>query len=138
MADPIKIDGLAEFTRNLKKLDSELPKAVRVALNQAANLVVGAAKPSVPARSGRAARTIRAASTRTAVRITAGGPRAPYYPWLDFGGRVGRKKSIKRPFLKDGRYLYAAYYAEKSSGRFQDVMSAALLDVATRAGLVVE
>jgi hypothetical protein len=138
MTEPIKIDGLAQFTRDLKKLDSDLPKAVRVANNQAADLVVTTARPLVPRRTGKAAGSIRAQSTRTAVRVTEGGPRAPYMPWLDFGGKVGRQHAVKRPFIKEGRYLYPAYRRKRDSGEFQEVMTAALLDVAARAGVEVD
>jgi hypothetical protein len=137
MADPILIDGLAQFQRNLRAMDSDLPKALRIAMNQAADVVVSDAKPRVPKKTGKAAASIKAASTRTAVRIKAGGRRAPYYPWLDFGGAVGRKRSIRRPFLKDGRYLYEAYFSKKASGEFEAVLTKALLDVATQAGVVV-
>src|SRR6266516_6672861 len=101
MAEAIRIDGLAEFTRNLRKLDAEVPKALRVALNGCAEIVLGYARPRVPSRSGRAASTLRARSTRTAVRVSAGGRRAPYYPWLDFGGRVGRHKKTRRAFIRE-------------------------------------
>lgn len=138
MTDPIRIDGLAQFQRDLKKLDSDLPKALRVALNSAADLVVGKARPEVPKRSGRAARSIRSRSTRTAVRVTGGGNRAAYYPWLDFGGRVGRNHSVQRPFLKEGRYIYDGYFRLKTSGEFQTVLSKALLDVARQAGIEVD
>lgn len=138
MADAIKVDGLAEFARSLKKLDSDLPKALRVALNEAAQVVVDYAVPRIPKRSGRAARTVKARSTRTAVRVVAGGNRAPYYPWLDFGGRVGRRRSVQRPFMKDGRYIYAGYFAKSRSGEFQDVLTKALLGVAAQAGVVVD
>lgn len=133
----IKITGLKEFNKSLKALDAELPKAVRVAMNKAAQLVVDEAKPHVPSRSGKAARSIRGQSTRTAVRVTAGGAKAPYYPWLDFGGRVGRRKQTQRAFSTDGRYLYPAYFKLRDSGEFVDIMSAALADVARSAGLEV-
>lgn len=138
MAEAIRIDGLAQFSRNLKQLDGELPKALRIALNEAADVVVGAAVPRVPKRTGRAARTIRARSTRTAVRVSAGGKRAPYFPWLDFGGKVGRKRSVERAFMKDGRYLYRAYFDKSRSGEFQDVLTRALIGVAEQAGVVVD
>jgi hypothetical protein len=84
--EAIKIKGLAEFNRNLRKLDSDLPKALRVALNQAADVVVDAARPrrcrAAPAGPQRRSRR----STRTAARVKGGGARVPYYPWLDFGG----------------------------------------------------
>lgn len=138
MANAIKIDGLSQFSRNLKALDSELPKALRVALNEAADMVVGGARARVPKRSGRAAASIRAASTRTAVRVKAGGKRASYYPWLDFGGRVGRRRSVKRAFLKEGRYLYDTYFDLSGSGRLQQVLERSLLDVARQAGVEVD
>lgn len=136
MAEPIRIDGLAEFSRNLRKLDRELPKGLRIALNEAANVIVGYAQPRVPRRSGRAARSIKARSTRTAVRVQGGGARVPYYPWLDFGGRVGRKRSINRPFKKEGRYIYAGYHAKKTE--FSSVLERALLQVAASAGVEVD
>lgn len=133
----IRIDGLAEFSRNLKKLDSDLPKALRLALNDAADLVVTDTRKRVPKRSGKAAASIRAASTRTAVRVKAGGRKAPYYPWLDFGGRVGRRRSVIRPFLKEGRYLYDVYFEHRDSGRLQHIVNRSLLRIASQAGVEV-
>lgn len=135
----IKIEGLREFQRNLRKLDNDLPKTLRIAMNQAADLVVQDAKPRVPKKTGKAQASIKVASTRTAVRVKAGGRRAPYYPWLDWGGAVGRKKSVRRPFIKDeGRYLYRSYFDLKASGEFQLALEKALLDVAAQAGVVID
>lgn len=84
------------------------------------------------------------------VEISEGGEAAPHVPWLDFGGTVGRGRrttarvtltgtgdgrvrvqrrtvgskgtgSVKRPFLKDGRYLYPAYY-----DRYDEMVEATL------------
>lgn len=131
----IHIDGLREFQRGLKELDRDLPKALRIALNAAADVVVTEAKPRVPARSGRARGTVKARSTRTLSRVVGGGNRAPYYPWLDFGGRVGKSRSVRRPFLKDGRYIYKAFFANR--GRYEEVLEESLVDVARRAGIEV-
>lgn len=136
MAEPIQIKGLAEFSRNLRKLDSDLPKALRLAMNEAANVIVDYAQPRVPRRSGRAARSIKARSTRTAVRIQGGGARVPYYPWLDFGGRVGRKRSINRPFMKEGRYIYAGFHAKRAT--FEQVLVESLIKTARSAGVEVD
>lgn len=138
MGEAIRIDGLAQFQRNLKKLDSDLPKALRVALNEAAELVATGAKRHVPSRTGKAVASIRVASTQTAVRVREGGSRAPYMPWLDFGGRVGRRKQTKRPFIGDGRYIYPTYFEERDSGRIQQVLTDALLGVARQAGVEVD
>jgi hypothetical protein len=63
----------------------------------------------VPERTGRAAGSVRAASTQTGARVSGGSAAVPYYGWLDFGGSVGRKRSVHRPFLKTGRYIWRAF-----------------------------
>lgn len=136
MADPIKIDGLNEFVKNLKKLDSDLPKAVRMAFNTAADVVVADARPKIPRSSGKAKASVKARSTRTASRVVGGSARVPYYPWLDFGGRVGRNKSVRRPFLKEGRYIYNAYFANRA--RYAEIVEESLLDVVRQAGIEVD
>ena len=141
MTDAIKIDGLKQFNKNLKTLDSDLPKAVRLALNDAAQIVVDDARPRVPKgsgkRPGRARRSVKAQSTRTRARVSGGGGKVPYYPWLDFGGRVGRNRSVHRPFKRKGRYIYRAYFRARDSGEFQDTLNASLVDVARKAGIEV-
>jgi hypothetical protein len=134
--DPIKIEGLTEFVRSLRKLDSDLPKALRVSFNTAADLVVDYARPRVPSRSGKARRSVKARSTREAVRVVGGSRTVPYYPWLDFGGTVGKGKSVRRPFIKEGRYIYAGYFARRA--QVEEGMVEALLDVARQAGVDVE
>lgn len=134
--EAIRVTGLKEFQRNLKKLDAELPKALRMAFNGAADVVVNEARPRVAKRSGRAAGTVKARSTQTASRVVGGGNKAPYYPWLDFGGRVGRKRSVSRPFLKHGRYIYDAYFDNQS--RYGELLEQGLLEVAASSGVVIE
>jgi len=131
--DPIKIEGLAEFSRNLRKLDNDLPKALRVAHNEAADVVANWAAARVPRRSGRAGRSVKARSTRTEGRVIGGGRSVPYYPWLDFGGRVGRSRSVRRPFVKGGRFIYPGYSRQKD--KVNRVLLKALLQVAQQAGL---
>lgn len=111
MAELIKIDGWAQFSKNLRKIDNDLPKMLREVANDGANIVVDWARPKIPTASGKAARTLKAKSTRTEARVQGGGKAAPYYPWLDFGGRVGRRRSVVRPFVKEGRYIYAGLAA---------------------------
>jgi hypothetical protein len=100
------------LNRSLRKLDKDAPKQLRLVGNKAALLIVNVAKPKVPigpAAGGHASTSIKAASTRTAARVSAGSKRFPYMPWLDFGGRVGRNKATVRKFLKSGRYIWKAY-----------------------------
>jgi hypothetical protein len=134
--EAIKVSGLREFQRNLKKLDAELPKALRLAFNGAAQVVVEDARPKVPTLTGKAASTVKARSTQTASRVVGGGNKAPYYPWLDFGGKVGRRRSVTRPFLNSGRYIYDAYFDNRA--RYSELLLQGLLDVATAANLEVD
>lgn len=135
MIEPIKIDGLAAFSRNLRKLNGDLPKALRLALNDATDLVVNEATRRIPSRTGRAKASIKAKSTRTQSRIAGGAKRVPYFGWLDFGGRRGREQKVSRAFRKQGRYLYAAY-ADKQS-EFDAALTRGLLTVAQQAGVEV-
>jgi hypothetical protein len=134
--EPIRIEGLAQFSKNLRKLDNELPKALRVAMNGAAQIVVDEAVPNIPRKSGRAARSVKARSTRTAVRVAGGGARVPYYPWLDFGGKVGPGKSVSRPFIREGRYLWAGYGRKRDA--VDEAVRKALLSVVADAGVEVD
>lgn len=134
----IHVSGLREFNRGLRRLDSEAPKGLRIAGNKAAQIVVDEAKPRVPlgpGKGGHAKTSIKAASTRTAARVSAGGRRFPYYPWLDFGGRVGRRNSVRRPFLREGRYIWRAFADRRED--VQKTLKDELVAVARGAGLEV-
>jgi hypothetical protein len=132
----IGIDGLAEFNRGLRKLDKEAPKGLKVALNVAADLLISHTRMVVPKRTGAAAKSLQAKSTRTSARVSVGGKKAPYYPWLDFGGKTGRKRSVVRPFYKEGRYLYPTL--RKINPEIQAALAGALEQVARDAGLDVD
>lgn len=135
-SEAIRVVGLNEFQRNLKKLDADLPKALRVGFNGAADLVVNDARPKIPTVSGKARGSVKARSTQTASRIVGGSNKAPYYPWLDFGGKVGRGRSVSRPFYKHGRYIYESYFTNRD--RYAELLQDALLDVARQAGVEVD
>ena len=120
--EPIKVTGLTEFRRNLKTISADLPKCIRVANNEVADLVVVWVKDHMENRSGGAVSTVRAASTQKEVRVREGSARKPYVPWLDFGGRVGPKGAVKRRFYSDGRYLYPALHDRR------DVLTEKLAD----------
>lgn len=134
MADAIRINGLNEFVRSLKAIDNELPKVLRVAFNAAGEDIVRDARADVPSRTGKAKGSVRGSSTQKAFRITGGSKRVPYYPWLDFGGTTPR--GGKRPFKKDGRYIYASY--AKHRDELAVLLEAALTDAARAAGIEVD
>lgn len=136
MIEKVGVQGLTELRRSLKKLDANLPKAMRVALNEASDYLISRARPQIPQRTGAARASLKARSTGTAVRVGVGGRKAPYFPWLDFGGRTGRNRSVARPFIKEGRYLYPTL--RKDRQQFTDIMQGALTAVAENAGLEVD
>lgn len=134
MPDAIRITGLNEFVRGLKRINSDIPKILRVAFNEAGGTIVTEARAGVPSKTGRARASVRAQSTQKAFRITGGSKKVPYYPWLDFGGSTPR--GGRRPFLKDGRYIYASYF--KHRDELGGLLEKALIDAARAAGVEVD
>lgn len=136
-SDAVGVHGLNEFVKNLKKLDNDLPKALRLSFNEISKVVVDDAEKRIPTVSGRARRSIKAKSTQKAARLSGGSKGVPYYGWLDFGGE-GRVKGRpgKRPVKKEGRYLYAAYF--KHRDEIPALMEQALLEIAEQAGVEID
>lgn len=134
-SNAVGIDGLNEFVRNLKTLDNDLPKALRLSFNEVTKVVVNDAAPRVPSKTGRARKSVKAKSTQKAARLSGGSKGVPYYGWLDFGGKGGKGKANVRPFKKDGRYLYAAYY--KHRDEIPALMERALLEIARQSGVEI-
>ncbi len=132
----IRVEGLREFQRALRSMDNDLPKQIRVILNDATGIVVAYAQPRIPRKTGRAAASVKARSSQREARVAVGGNRAPYYPWLDFGGQ-GRVagRPAPRPFIREGRYLYPALTVKRQE--VTDVMSRGIAALAERAGLEV-
>lgn len=131
-ADAIKLQGLKELQAALKRLDGESQKMLRVVFNDAADIVVTDARRGVPTRTGKARASVKAQSGQREARVIGGGKRVPWYPWLDFGGRVGRDRSIHRRFEPDGRYIYPAY--RRNRGEVFDAMQTGLVKLLRSVG----
>lgn len=114
MKPEIKVEGLRDTIRSLRQVDTEAPRAVRVANLEAAELVAGAARSlagqAFQSRSGRAAGSIRALASQRDARVKAGGRDAPHLPWLDFGGAIRHEGHVHavRPFQRSGRVMLPA------------------------------
>lgn len=137
MSDAIRIEGLKEFQKALRDMDRDLPKVMRVVFNEASSVVIDWATPRIPRRTGRAVKSVRARSSQREARVGIGGNRAPYMPWLDFGGE-GRIKGrpAARPFIKKGRYLYAGLDATRDE--VTKIMTEGLAQLAAQAGLEMD
>lgn len=116
----VEVRGLAELSRAFKAVDTDIPKELRDALKVIAERVVGVAQQRMPFGSGKAAKSVKPRATAKGAGIAFGGTAAPYMPWLDFGGSVGRghqpgkawSGAIKRDWkgvpTGEGRYVYPA------------------------------
>ena len=102
----IQVTGLKDLRKALRDVAKDAPKELSAGLAEASEIVASAARPKVPARTGRAAASIKVRKQSTGAALAVGGARAGYFPWLDFGGRTGKHKSVRRPFLREGRYIY--------------------------------
>lgn len=136
MVAKIQVQGLREFQAALRTMDKDLPKQLRLALNEASGIVVDYAGARMPKKTGRAAASLKARSSQREARVALGGRRAAWAPWLDFGGQ-GRVKGRppKREFIKDGRYVYQGLKVKRDE--ITGVLERALTDLAKGAGLEV-
>lgn len=120
----VQVEGLNKFARSMRKVDATFPARMRAGLNLAAAEVAAEARSRVPKKSGTLAGTIRPSSTTRQARVSMGGKRAPYAGFIEFGGNVGRKKSVHREFIPGGRYLFPAF---KDKRKQVEVLLAATL-----------
>ena len=112
MGNEIRIDGLKELRAKLKEL--ERSDVVRKEFNASMVGIVreirDAVRDQMPEVSGAAKRSVGVRTGANALAIHAGGPNAPYYPWLDFGGTLpadGKRLNEQHlPFFHEGRWIY--------------------------------
>lgn len=111
--DPVRIEGVREVSTALRAVGKEAAKELRDGMKEIAESVAADVRGKVPSRTGKAARSVKAKGNNRGAGISFGGRAAEYYPFLDFGGSVGRKDSVKRPFIPEGRYVYPTIGAHK-------------------------
>lgn len=110
------VTGLRELNAALKALDADAQKAMSAALKEIAEGVASDVRSLVPRRSGRLAASYKPRGSAKGAAIAFGGSSAPYAPWIEFGGSVGKghdrraphSGATKRAIVKGGRYLYPA------------------------------
>lgn len=116
----VKITGLKELSGAFRAVDDNLPVELKAKFLGVAQHIVGIAQQRMPHITGRAQNSVKARASARGAAIAFGGSAAPYMPWLDFGGSVGRghkpgvawSGAIKRDWqgvpLGEGRYVYPA------------------------------
>jgi hypothetical protein len=118
-----EVEGLIAMKKAFRLAHDGTQRAIQRRLKAVAALVASEVAGRVPVRSGRAASSVRALATQESASVAAGGARAPYYAFLDFGGSTGRghvpgaadSGSVRREWYGrggsgggEGRYLYPA------------------------------
>lgn len=132
----IETDGLNELRSAFRRLGRGGNKEIKEFTIAAATLIVKKGRPMVPRRRGKARRSWAVSSDAKGAKVTYGGPTAPYMSWLDFGGRVGRRKSVLRPYIPSGRYLYPT--VGKYQKQIRAMADETLAEMAENSGLKVD
>jgi hypothetical protein len=128
----VEVKGIRQLVKALNDVSDDAKNEVKGAMRRIAERVTDKVKAKVPKRTGRAAASYKPRASTRGASIAFGGTKAPYAPWLDFGGKVGRNNSASRPFIRKGRYLYPTIADEGPA--IQDELEDALDELARRAG----
>lgn len=130
----VNVSGLPEVRRALRRIEGDLPGVLQSASKRVAQMIVADAKARVPIgppANGHVRSSYKATPSRSGYAVRAGGAKYLYLPWLEFGGRVGRRHAVRRKRIKEGRYLWVALANKRSE--IYGVMRDELGDVARRA-----
>ena len=134
MSVRVEVEGLTRAIGNLYTFERRLPGMGRETETESADIVARHARPRIPsgpAAGGHAAGSVRS----TGSQVVGGGSRFPYFPWLDFGGRVGRNNSVNRRFVRSGRYIWRSFADNKQ--RIEGQMEDAVVQTGRSSGLEV-
>lgn len=135
MTPGVRVRGLREVVAALREADAEVPKRLREHLLPIARLIVAGTATKVPRGTGSAAGSLSARAGQRGASVAFGGASAPYFPWLDYGGSVGKghrpgvpwSGSVTRPWMPGGRYVYPTI------AEHRDEIAQAALDAVSRA-----
>lgn len=101
----IRVQGLDEIRRGLRRLNSELPKELTRIHKKAATVVADAARARAPRRSGRLAGSIKPQAGQRYARVAAGRKAVPYAGPIHFGWP--KRNIAPQPFLTDSVEAHA-------------------------------
>lgn len=124
----VEATGLKEFDAKVHRLVSLTDHVVLDSETYAAKVTVDTARPSVPVLTGAAAASLRVVDYSDGAAATGGNSAVPYYGWLEFGGDAGRKHSVHRATVPEGRYLRPAFVQnlDKIERKMDDLMNDAI------------
>lgn len=101
----VRARGLDGFQHDLEVAEDHLVDGVRTLMSELAHDSAEDARDRARGgkKSGTSMNSIRALGP-----VVRAGDDVPWYGFADFGGRVGRKRSISRRYIKGGRWLFPA------------------------------
>lgn len=101
----VQVRGLDGFQHELLVSETRLVDGIRSLMSELAEETAEDARAR--ARSGKLTGASMASIRAHGTTVRAGDD-VPWYGFADFGGRVGRKRSVVRRYIKGGRWLYPA------------------------------
>lgn len=101
----VKARGLDGFMHEMEVAEERLTEGVRDLMGDLSKEAASDARDNARRgkKSGDAMNSIRAMGP-----VVRAGDDIPYYGFADFGGRVGKDRSIVRTYIKGGRWLFPA------------------------------
>lgn len=101
----VRARGLDGFTHELEVAQDRLIDGVRSLMSELADETADDARTRARRgqKTGASMNSIRAMGP-----VVRAGDDVPWYGFADFGGRVGRNRSIHRTYIKGGRWLFPA------------------------------
>ncbi len=87
MATPaVQVEGMREFLSELRKMDTQWPKEMRLANKEAATVALPGVRRLIPVRSGRLKKSLRVLATQRRASVAVGSQkRVPYAHPINFG-----------------------------------------------------
>ncbi len=134
----VKVEGLDELRRDLRKMKDKLAKkelqlTLKNELREAAQVVTDAAVSRTPKRSGKLASTIRPKAALRGVSVLAGGVRGVKYAGPIAWGwptRPNKARGWRGGPIKGYNFLFGAVQARK--GEIMGIMRRAVDDIAAQ------
>lgn len=117
----VEVQGLTEYRRALKQVSDDLPKELRRANRDAANLVANEARGRASSVGGVAAHvgpSIRAVAQGTSAAVKWGGARFPMAGGAEFGAGRNVPRQTARGTVRGWNQFEAWTGSNSSSGRF--------------------
>lgn len=126
------VTGEKEWQFALKRLEASLPTVEKDSGTESAILVAARARALVPIGPGLNGH-VKSTVESTGSTVHGGGFNFRYFGWLEFGGAVGKNNSVRRPWLRSGRYIYRSYREQRPI--IEEKMEDALESAIRRSGL---